>query len=113
MVKQLVERIRQQDQRAMSQLYQRYAGQLSSVCYRYVPSESDAKDVLQNSFVKIFTSLQTFDYRDEPSFEGWMVRIVVNESLHFLRSRSRLHLAKRRAFIRLLLRRRHLAGTLL
>ena len=55
MVKELVERIRQKDQRAMSQFYQQYVGELSSVCYRYVPSEENAKDVLQNSFVKIFT----------------------------------------------------------
>jgi len=45
-VSQLVERIRQRDQRAMSQLYQMYIEELSSVCYRYVPSEDDAKDVL-------------------------------------------------------------------
>ena len=90
MVKRLVERIRQKDQRAMNELYQRYVGQLSSVCYRYVPTESDAKDVLQNSFVKIFTSLQTFVYVDELSFEGWMVRVVVNEALHFLRDQKRL-----------------------
>ena len=90
MVKRLVERIRQKDQRAMNELYQRYVEQLSSVCYRYVPTESDAKDVLQNSFVKIFTSLQTFVYVNEPSFEGWMVRVVVNEALHFLRDQKRL-----------------------
>ena len=89
-VSQLVERIRQRDQRAMSQLYQMYIEELSSVCYRYVPSEDDAKDVLQNSFVKIFTSLKTFEYRGEPSFRGWMTRIVVNESLHFLRERKSL-----------------------
>ena len=90
MVDNLVERIRQKDQRAMSQLYQMFIRELSSVCYRYVPTESDAKDVLQNSFVKIFTSLQTFVYVDEPSFEGWMVRVVVNEALHFLRDQKRL-----------------------
>ena len=43
MVKELVERIRQKDQRAMSQFYQQYVGELSSVCYRYVPSEENAK----------------------------------------------------------------------
>ena len=76
MVGQLVERIRQKDQRAMSQLYQMYVEELSSVCYRYVPDDNDAKDVLQNSFVKIFTSLSTFEYRDEPSFRGWMLKVV-------------------------------------
>ena len=90
MVSQLVERIRQKDQRAMSQLYQMYVEELSSVCYRYVPSEDDAKDVLQNSFVKIFTSLPAFDYRNEPSFRGWMIKIVVNESLIYLKERKKL-----------------------
>ena len=97
MVEQLVERIRQKDQRtntesqrAMSQLYQMYVEELSSVCYRYVPSEDDVKDVLQNSFVKIFTSLKTFEYRGESSFRGWMIKVVVNEALHFLRERKRL-----------------------
>lgn len=91
MVKELVERIRQKDQRAMSQLYQMYIGELSSVCYRYVPSGEDAKDVLQNSFVKIFTSLPTIEYRSEEALRGWMRRIVVNEALLFLRERRKLH----------------------
>ena len=95
MVKELVERIRQKDQqteqrgqsqtclqtaesrrmktesqRAMSQFYQMYVEELSSVCYRYVPYEEDAKDVLQNSFV--------------------MKRVVANEALSFLRKRKKL-----------------------
>ncbi len=90
MSKYLVERIRNHDRQAMNELYQQYVGRLSSVCYRYVPSDDDAKDVLQNSFIKIFTSLPKFEYRNEPSFEGWMVKVVVNEALHFLRARKRL-----------------------
>ena len=90
MVKELVERIRQKDQRAMSQFYQQYVGELSSVCYRYVPSEDDAKDVLQNSFVKIFTSLPTFEYRSDEALMGWMRRVVASEALLYLRGRKRL-----------------------
>ena len=115
MVEQLVERIRQKDQqteqrgqsqtclqtaesrrmktesqRAMSQFYQMYVEELSSVCYRYVPSEEDAKDVLQNSFVKIFTLLPTIDYRSEEALRGWMKRVVANEALSFLRKRKKL-----------------------
>ena len=86
----LIRRIRNRDQRALGELYQRYVGRLTSVCRRYVPQEADAKDVLQESFVKIFTALPTFEWRDEPSFEGWMVRIVVNESLRLLRNQHRL-----------------------
>lgn len=85
-----LQRMKTEKQRAMSQLYQMYVGELSSVCYRYVPSSDDAKDVLQNSFVKIFTSLPTFEYRDESSFRNWMIKVVVNEALHLLRERKRL-----------------------
>ena len=90
MVNQIVERIRQKDQRAMSQFYQMYIKELSSVCYRYVPARSDAKDVLQNSFVKIFTLIPTLDYHSEEALWGWMKRIVVNESLVYLREKKRL-----------------------
>lgn len=90
MDEQLVARILQNDQRAMGLLYQRYVGILTSVCYRYVAQESDVKDVLQNSFVKIFTSLPTFKFRGEDSLKAWMTRIVVNESLNFLQSRKKL-----------------------
>ena len=93
MVDNLVERIRQKDQRAMSQLYQMYIRELSSVCYRYVPSEADAKDVLQNSFVNIFKSIPTLDYRDEAAFRMWMKKVVVNEALHFLKERRKLKAA--------------------
>lgn len=85
-----LQRMKTEKQRAMSQLYQMYVEELSSVCYRYVPSSDDAKDVLQNSFVKIFTSLPTFEYRDESSFRNWMIKVVVNEALHLLRERKRL-----------------------
>ena len=90
MVGQLVERIRKKDQRAMSQLYQMYIGELSSVCYRYVPAEDDAKEVLQNSFVKIFTAIPAMEYRSEETFKGWMKTIVVNEALRFLEQRKKL-----------------------
>ena len=90
MVEQLVERIRQKDQRAMNQFYQMYVKELSSVCYRYVPVRSDVKDVLQNSFVKIFTTILTIDYHGEDALWGWMKKVVVNESLSYLRDRKRL-----------------------
>lgn len=91
MSKELVERIRNHDRQAMSELYLQYAGVFTSICYRYILAEDDAKDVLQDSFIKIFTALPTFEYRDEPSFRSWMVRIVVNQALHFLRDRKRLN----------------------
>ena len=43
------------------------------------------KDVLQESFIKIFTRISSFTYRGKGSLKAWMTRIVINESLQFLR----------------------------
>ena len=73
------------DNRAMKAIYDRYAEYLAAVCARYIPDENDRKDVLQECFVRIFTSLSKFSSRGEGSFKAWMIRIVVNESLRFLK----------------------------
>lgn len=57
-------------------LYDRYAGLLYAVCFRYCKNAEDASDVLQESFINIFTHLKK--YGGEGSFEGWMRKITVN-----------------------------------
>ena len=76
------------DHRAMDELYHEYAPYLAGVCYRYVLDETRMEDVLQDSFVKIFTGIGGFTYRGEGSLKAWMTRIVVNESLQELSRRS-------------------------
>ena len=70
---------------AMDELYDHYAGYLTGVCARYIAADDDLKDVLQESFIKIFTAISSFDFRGKGSLKAWMTRIVVNESLLFLR----------------------------
>jgi len=69
----------------MDRLYAEYADYLTGVCYRYISNDEDLKDVLQESFIKIFTQINSFDYRGKGSLVAWMSRIVVNESLQQLR----------------------------
>lgn len=63
-----------------------YSGYFTAVCSRYIINEQDVKDVLQESFIKIFTKIETFTYKGEGSLKAWCSRIVVNESLMFLRA---------------------------
>ncbi len=72
------------DAAAQKAIYLRHVRYLTAVCARYIGCDEDLKDVLQESFVKIFTSLGRFEYRGEGSLKAWMARIVVNESLKFL-----------------------------
>lgn len=76
------------DNMAMKAIYDRYVESLAAVCARYISGEDDRKDVLQESFVRIFTSIGRFRTRGEGSLKAWMVRIVVNESLRFLKKNT-------------------------
>ena len=58
-------------------LYKTFSGSLFSICRRYAGNEEEAKDLLQEGFVRIFKKLDTFNI-ERGSFEGWMKRIVVN-----------------------------------
>ncbi len=70
---------------AMDLLYAEYAGYLTAVCARYIAGDDDMKDVLQEALIKIFTQIGSFEYRGKGSLKAWMTRIVMNESLQFLR----------------------------
>lgn len=63
---------------------------LSALCSRYITEDEDIKDVLQESFIKIFTSLDSFKYRGEGSLKAWITKITLNETLKFVRNNSRL-----------------------
>ena len=89
MEKVLVEQARNGDRAAMRQIYDCYSRYLAATCSRYLPDGGDLRDVLQDSFVKIFSSLGKFDYRGEGSLKAWMRQISVNEALKFIRKRKR------------------------
>jgi RNA polymerase sigma-70 factor (ECF subfamily) len=76
------------DRRDQELLYRRHAPKLYSVCLQYSGNDEEARDILQEGFIKIFDNLE--NYKHEGSFEGWMRRIVVNTALEKYRSRHNL-----------------------
>lgn len=89
MERHLVEQARKGDRTAMRQIYDCYSRYLTATCSRYLPDNDDLRDVLQDSFVKIFSSLGKFDYRGEGSLKAWMRQVSVNEALKLIRKRKR------------------------
>lgn len=61
------------------QLYEHFAGKMYAVCLRYARNTSDAADILQEGFIKVFTKLEQFQFQG--SFEGWVRRIMINTAL--------------------------------
>jgi RNA polymerase sigma factor (sigma-70 family) len=78
----------QEEPRAQKLLYTRYAPVLYGVARRYMGNREEAEDVLLTAFYKIFAHIGK--YEGNGSFEGWLKRIVANESLMVLRKRRLL-----------------------
>lgn len=85
---QIAEGLCKRDSSAMRKFYNLYAGILMTVCLRYLTDADDAKDVLQDAFVKIFTKVGKFEFRGSGSLFAWSKQIVVLEALTFLRNKK-------------------------
>lgn len=78
------------DKKSQRQLYEMFAPLMLSVCRRYVSDFDSAQDVMIKAFMIVFDKLSQF--RNEGSFEGWVRRIMVNESLSWLRKNKSMYL---------------------
>lgn len=74
---------------AMKTVYSTYIRYLAAICSRYIVNNEDVKDVLQDSFLKIFSGIASFEYRGRGSLKGWITKITVNEILKFLQKNNR------------------------
>jgi len=84
--KQLIKKSIKGDREAQRRLYENHAPKMLGVCRQYIKDIHFAEDVMVNGFVKVFKHLEVFNF--EGSFEGWIRRIMVNESISFLRKRQ-------------------------
>ena len=73
---------------ARKELYTLYAKQMLAVCYRYTGDMDAAHDVLHDGFIKIFTN---FSFRGESSLCTWITRVMVTQSLDYLRREKRVN----------------------
>ena len=89
--RQLLDAIHCGDRQALRRLYDRYSGYAMAIGLRYVPERDDVRDILQDSFINILTSINEFDYRGEGSLKAWISRIVANRAIDWLKEHERLH----------------------
>ncbi len=57
-------------------LFEKYAGKMMSLCQRYSNDQQEAKDIVQEGFIRVFDFIHQFKH--EGSFEGWLRRLFVN-----------------------------------
>jgi RNA polymerase sigma-70 factor (ECF subfamily) len=80
---QLVKLCLENNRMAQQELFEKYSRKMMSLCIRYAGNEDDAKDILQEGFIKVFTRLQ--DYSGSGSLSGWVKAIMVNSALNFIK----------------------------
>lgn len=76
------------DRRSQKQLYNKYFKAMFQISLSYTGNRDEAKDIMQEAFIKIFTNLENFN--PENSLEGWIKRIVTNTAVDYFRKRKRL-----------------------
>lgn len=85
---QLIKKARRNHREAQRILYELHAPKMLSVCRYYVNDVQNAEEVMLNGFFKVFTKLK--DFKQEGSFEGWIRRIMIRESISFLRQQKQV-----------------------
>ncbi|GAB3987103.1 RNA polymerase sigma factor [Spirosoma daeguense] len=80
---QLITALKRGESRAHKVVYERFSGKMLAVCTRYCANRADAEEVMLDGFMRVFEKIEQF--REQGSFEGWIRRIMVTESLMFLR----------------------------
>lgn len=75
----IIKGCQQKDARAQKELFDLFGSKMYAVCLRYAGNRTDAQDILQEGFLKIYEKIYQFEFKG--SFEGWLRRIFVNLSL--------------------------------
>lgn len=65
------------------QFFERYAPKMMAVCRRYGKDEDEAKDMLQEGFIRVFDKLK--QYKQTGSLEGWIRMVIINNALIIIR----------------------------
>ncbi|MGK9119261.1 RNA polymerase sigma factor [Olivibacter jilunii] len=82
-------------ERAKEFIYKKYYGYVLAVVARYIKSEYDAEELVNETFIKAFKNLPRFNRVGEgnvleKSFRGWLARIAANLSIDLLRSQKNM-----------------------
>ncbi len=76
------------ERQVYTDIYQTYSGKLYGVCLHYVNDRETAEDLLHDSFIVIFSSLDSL--RDSSRLEAWMCSIVRNIACQYLKKAQRM-----------------------
>lgn len=75
------------ERKAHAQLYDLFKDAMYGICLRYATSESEANDMLQEGFIKVFGKLNQFE--GNGALPAWIKRIMIHAALEYLRKNKK------------------------
>jgi RNA polymerase sigma-70 factor (ECF subfamily) len=84
--RELIEGCLKRDSKSQRRLFEQHSGKMMTVCRRYSHDQKEAEDILQESFIRVFSNIG--QYRFEAPLEAWIRRIVVHTALKIIRKKS-------------------------
>lgn len=85
---QLIAKASKNNRQAQHEIYQLYAPKMLSVCRMYIKDLHQAEEAMLDGFYKVFTHIS--DFKNQGSFEGWIRRIMVRQSIDFLKKKTNM-----------------------
>ena len=79
----IIEGVLAGDQRASKVLYERFAPKMFSICKRYTAKIEDAKDLMHDGFIQVFTKIHTF--KGNSKLETWITRVMINNAINAIK----------------------------
>jgi len=85
----LIEQCKKENRKAQRQLYELYADYVFRICLRYMGNEPEAEDCVSETFLKVFSKIQSTEFENEKMLIGWIRKIAVNECLMLIRKKPK------------------------
>jgi RNA polymerase sigma-70 factor (ECF subfamily) len=82
----LIEECRMGSRKAQFRLYDLYSRAMYNLAYRILNNREDAEDILQESFVECFRSLDSF--RFDSTFGAWLKKITINKCINQIKKKK-------------------------
>jgi len=88
--KELADQCKKRVGSAERKVFELFAPMLRGVCFRYADSPDEAEDMLQEGFIRIFDTINSFSWKGEGSFTAWMRQVMVNNAINYYKKKKRL-----------------------
>ncbi len=96
-VKRIVDGCAKGDRKCQQELYEALYGKMLGMCLRYAADPDEAKDFTHDGFIKVFEKIKNFKHTG--SFEGWIRRIIVNNTIDYHRKKSKMNLDYEKSYV--------------